>query len=173
MTLGESVMSYSHEYQIRTYGKGDVLPADAEDLFSRQLAESRQTLPSDRPDHDPWRFLLVCAVTPAEDVLGGVFLDIGPINGSGPLANCPLAYLECLLVRSQFRQRGLGTELLRRAIQDAADRGCEYVRCSNDWSNVAETALLRRCGFALVDLNGEEDQDPCYLAVRPLRNVRE
>lgn len=27
------------------------------------------------------------------------------------------------------------------------------------------------CGFALVDLNGEEDEEPCYLAVRPLRNL--
>jgi ribosomal protein S18 acetylase RimI-like enzyme len=166
-------MPHSHEYQIKTYGNSDVLPAGAEDLFARQLAESRQTLPAHRPDRDRWRFVLVCAVTPAEEVLGGVFLDIGPINGAGPLANCPLAYLECLLVRPQCRQHGLGTELLRRAIQEASHRGCEYIRCSNDWSNAAETALLRKCGFALVDLNAADDQEPCYLAVRPLHNASE
>ena len=33
------------------------------------------------------------------------------------------------------------------------------------------TAFFRRCGFALVDLNGEKEHDPCYLAVRPLQNL--
>jgi len=45
-----------------------------------------------------------------------------------------------------------------------------YIRCSNNWENVAETALFRRCGFALVDLDGADDDEPCYLAVRPVRN---
>lgn len=37
----------------------------------------------------------------------------------------------------------------------------------------AETAMLLRCGFALVDLDGENDPEPCYLAVRPQRHAVE
>jgi lipoate-protein ligase A len=159
------------EYEIRVYGNRDELPAEAEELFARQLADSRRPLPSERPDRDRWRFALTCAVAGRGHVLGGVYLDIGPINGAGPLAQQRLAYLERTLVRREYRRQGLATELLRRSITVASEAGCEYIRCSNNWDNPPETALLRKCGFALVDLNGEEDDGPCYLAVRPLRNL--
>ena len=126
-------------------------------------------LPPDHTDHGRWRFALVCAVTPHEHVLGGVHLDIGPVGGAGPIAEMTLAYLERTLVRPEYRRQGLATILLRSAVQVASEAGCEYIRCSNNWDNVAETALFRRCGFALVDLDGEEE--PCYLAVRPVRNL--
>ena len=60
---------------------------------------------------------------------------------------------------------------LLKAIEVAATEGCEYIRCSNNWDNEAERALLRKCGFALVDVDGEHDEEPCYLAVRPLQNL--
>jgi hypothetical protein len=65
----------------------------------------------------------------------------------------------------------LATNIPRRAIEVATDTGCEYIRCHNDWDNPAETALFRKCGFALVDLTGEEVDDPSYLAIRCLQNV--
>jgi ribosomal protein S18 acetylase RimI-like enzyme len=156
------------QYRLEVYSRGDLLPEEAEEMFAPQLADSRKPLPADR---DQWQFALTCAVTPAGHVLGGVHLDIGPIGGAGPLAEKKLAYLERTLVRSEYRRKGLGTILLRRAIEVAFEAGCEYIRCSNNWDNVAETALFRRCGFALVDLDGEEEDEPCYLAVRPVRNV--
>lgn len=158
-------------YGIKVYTNDDLLPAEAEDMFARQLADSREALPQERPDRAQWRFALTCAVTSTGHVLGGVHLDIGPINGAGPIADKKLAYLERTLVRAEYRRQGLATILLRRAVQICSEAGCEYIRCSNDWDNPAETALLRRCGFALVDLNGEEDKEPCYLAVRPVRNL--
>jgi GNAT superfamily N-acetyltransferase len=159
------------EHAIAVYGNEDEIPREAEELFSRQLEESRRPLPADRPDRDAWRFALTCAVTPEAHVLGGVFLDIGPINGAGPIADKKLAYLERTFVRPEYRRQGIATALLKQAIDVAAEADCEYIRCSNDWGNLAETALFRRCGFALVDLNGEEDEEPCYLAVRPVRNL--
>ena len=152
------------DYEIRVYGNDDPLPQEAEELFERQLADSRN-----RPGK--WRFVLTCAVAANGHVLGGVHLDIGPIGGAGPLANDKLAYLERTLVRPEYRQRGVATRLLRKAIEVAREAGCEYIRCNNNWDNPAETALLRRCGFALVDLDGEHDVEPCYLAVRPLQNL--
>ena len=160
------------EHIVKVYRNGDELPVEAEELFAGQLADSRRPLPPDREDRDQWRFALTCAVTADGHVLGGVHLDIGPISGAGPLARDKLAYLERTLVRPEYRRRGLATVLLRKAIQVAADAGAEYIRCSNNWDNPAETALFRKCGFALVDLDGEQDPEPCYLAVRPLRGLK-
>jgi GNAT superfamily N-acetyltransferase len=153
------------QHELRVVGRTDRLPSEAEELFARQLADSRQ-----QPDE--WAFVLVCAVTPDEHVLGGVHLDCGPIGGAGPLADKRLAYLERTLVRPECRRQGLATVLLRKALQVAADAGCLYVRCSNNWDNEAERRLLLDCGFALVDIDGEDDPEPCYLAVRALSDCR-
>ena len=153
------------EYDLIAYTNGDELPAEAEELFAHQLLGSRRT-------DDQWRFALTCAVTRQGSVLGGVHLDIGPISGAGPIADKKLAYLERTLVRPECRRQGVATAVLKRAIQVAAEAGCEYIRCHNDWDNPAETALFRKCGFALIDLNGEEVDDPSYFAVRSLQNVQ-
>ena len=159
------------DHRICVYGNEDDLPAEAEELFRRQLGDSRGLPAGDASAGGPWRFRLVCAVTPEGHVLGGVHLDIGPIGGSGPLAGERLAYLERTLVRAEYRRRGVATRLLLEACRLAAGMGCLYVRCSNNWDNPAERALFLRCGFALVDLNGEEDDEPCYLAVKPLQGT--
>jgi GNAT superfamily N-acetyltransferase len=158
-------------HAIKVYGSSDSLPAEAEELFEQQLAYSREPLPEGRAGRETWRFALICAVSPDGHVLGGVYLDIGAIGGAGPLAMERLAYLERALVRPEYRRRGLATTLMRKAIEVASEAGCLYIRCSNNWSNPAETALLRECGFALVDLDGEQDKEPCYLAVRPLQKL--
>lgn len=93
-----------------------------------------------------------------------------PLGGAGPLAGSRIAYLERTLVRPEYRRRGLATQLLRSALRVAADERCLYVRCSNNWDNEAERRLFLRCGFALVDLDGEADAEPCYLAIRPLES---
>lgn len=156
------------DLDVCVYGNGDDLPAEAQELFRRQLLDSGGLASGGPAAITCWCFRLVCAVTPDEHVLGGVHLDIGPIGGSGPLATEKLAYLERTLVRPEYRRRGLATRLLLEACNVAGAMGCLYVRCSNDWDNPAERALFLRCGFALIDLNGEDDEEPCYLAVRPL-----
>lgn len=158
------------DYAMRSFGPNDSLPREAEELFASQLACSRRQPPEDK--HGSWTFVLVCAVTPDDHVLGGVHLDVGPIGGAGPLANQRLAYLERTLVRTEHRRQGLATHLLREAIHIATDLGCRYIRCSANWDNAAETALFMRCGFALVDIDGESDPEPCYLAVRSLQGLR-
>jgi len=159
------------KYTVQVYGNEDQLPAEAEELFEKQLADSRRPLPEDRSDRGEWRFALTCAVNAGGHVLGGVHIDMGPIGGSGPLSKEKLAYLERTLVRAEYRRQGLATKLLRKAIEVAGENGCRHIRCSNNWDNPAETALLGKCGFALVDINGEEDEEPYYLAVRPLQGL--
>jgi GNAT superfamily N-acetyltransferase len=158
------------QYEIVVYHAGDNLPPEVEELFATQLADSRRALPAGRRDCDQWRFALVCAQVPGGHVLGGVHLDIGPIGGEGPLARRKLAYLERTFVRPEYRRRGLASRLLREAIAVGREAGCLYIRCSNDWDNESERRLLLKCGFALVDLNGQTDNEPCHLAVRPLQS---
>ena len=152
------------EYDLIVYTNGDKLPAGAEELFAHQLMEARGV-------DEQWRFVLTCAVTGERHVLGGVHLDMGPVGGAGPIAGKKLAYLERTFVRPEHRRQGVATAVLTRAIQATAEAGCEYIRCHNDWDNPAETALFTKCGFALVDLNGEEVDDPSYFAVRSLQNI--
>lgn len=164
----ERAMGTLPEHELVVYRDREALPPGAEEMFASQLADSRRPLPQERWDRELWRFALTCAVTPAGEVLGGVYLDIGPIGGAGPLARERLAYLERTFVRPDCRRQGLATRLLCRAIEVARDAGALYIRCSNNWDNAAERALFLRCGFALIDLDGEADDEPCYLAVRPL-----
>lgn len=152
------------EYEIRCYGDGDRLPDEAEEMFAEELAESRQPLPGERPDRGEWSFACVCAVTPDRHVLGGVHLDIGPIN-YGPLADERLAFVEKILVRPEHRRQGVGTALLQRAAAAARDAGCLHMQCNVQWKNPAGIALLRRCGFALTDISVTGGE---YFAVRAL-----
>ncbi len=159
------------EYTMKTYRDGDELPAEAEELFARQLAEARSLPAEDPAGGVPYRFILVCAVADGRRILGGVHLDTGPVSGNGPLADVKLAYLERTLVRPEHRRQGVATALLRKAIDVARQAGCEYIRCSNNWDNPAETALFRKCGFALTDIGEDGAPEPCYFAVRPLQNL--
>ena len=40
------------DYEISVYGHGDTIPREAEELFARQLADSRKALQPDRPRAD-------------------------------------------------------------------------------------------------------------------------
>ncbi len=155
-------------YEILVYEDGGTLPAEAKELFAPQLAHSRKIMRSDAPDRAAWRYVLVAAVAAGDHVLGGVHLNLGPIGGAGPLAGEKLAYVERTLVRPEYRRCGVATRLMQRAVEFATATGCLLMRLSNNWDNEAERRLLLNCGFALVDLDGEHDPEPCYLAVRPL-----
>lgn len=155
------------QYKIEFYSNDDQLPAEAEEFLATQLADSREPLPEDRPDRDQWRFACICAVTDHGHVLGGVHLDMGPVN-FGPLANDKLAYLEHLLVRPQYRRQGIATKLLRRAVAVTKAAGCQYIRCNTSWDNPPAIALFKKCGFALTDVD-EPDQGGQYFTVKPLQ----
>ena len=157
-------------YKVRSYSNDDALPAEAEALFAGELASSRRPLPEDRADRDDWRFACVCAVTQDAHVLGGVHLDIGPIN-FGPLAQEKLAFVERVFVRPEYRRRGVGTRVMREAIAVARDAGCLHMRCNVQWDNPAGIALYRRCGFALTDISDDEGGE--YFVVKPLQGTEE
>ena len=148
-------MSLNHA--ISVYTNGDMLPAEAVEMFKNELAESRRA----RPDADRWRFVTMCAVDSSGQILGGAHMDIGPLE-FGPLAEERLAYLEQLLVFPEYRGRGLGTSLLFRAVEEAATRGCSHIRFNVSWGNPAAIAACRKAGFALTCLEDGE-----YFVMKP------
>ena len=156
------------DHTIEIYRDEARLPAEAEELFETEFADSRKPLPADRPDRRMWSFTCICAVTGAGHVLGGAHLDLGPIN-FGPLAKEKFAYLEYLFVRPQYRRRGLGTTLFCRAVEMTKAAGCQYIRCNVNW-NLAEITLFRKCGFTLADIQ-EPGETGRYFAVKPLQSL--
>jgi ribosomal protein S18 acetylase RimI-like enzyme len=52
-----------------------------------------------------------------------------------------------LAVAAETRRRGLGTGLLRRAMESLASLGCRSVHLTADQDNHGALALYRRCGF--------------------------
>jgi GNAT superfamily N-acetyltransferase len=157
-------------YEVRSFGNGDRLPEEAEKLFEKELEYSRALLPEQRADRDCWRFACICATTPEGHVLGGVHLDIGPIN-FGPLANEKLAFVEGVYVLPKYRRRGLGTRIMQEATSVARAAGCLHMRCNVKWDNPAAIALYRKCGFALTDITDEEGGE--YFVVKPLQLTEE
>ena len=153
-------------YDVRCYSNDDRLPYEAESLFAKELESSRKPLPADRADRDAWRFACVCAVTPEGHVLGGVHLDIGPIN-FGPLAREKLAFVERVLVRPEYRRCGVGARIMWKAISVAREAACLHMRCNVKWDNPAGIALYRKCGFALADIT--DDEGGQYFVVRALQ----
>ena len=153
-------------YEVKCYGGGDRLPQEAEALFAKELEYSRRPLPEDRADGGQWRFACVCAVTPEGRILGGVHLDIGPIN-FGPLAKERLAFIEAMIVRPEHRRRGVGTRVMQEAISVARQAGCLHVQGNVSWDNPAGIALYRKCGFALTDITDTGGE--CFV-VKPLQS---
>ena len=156
-------------YDVRCYGNGDSLPDEAEELFARELEYSREPLPQDRADSGCWRFACVCAVTGEGRVLGGVHLDVGPIN-FGPLAQEKLAFVEAVFVHPQYRRGGVATRIMTEAISVARNAGCLHMRCNVKWDNPAGIALYRKCGFALTDISDEGGGE--YFVTKPLQVAR-
>jgi GNAT superfamily N-acetyltransferase len=159
-------MGNAPEYTIQCFGNADALPAEAEEMFRDELAYSREPLPEDRADRGKWQFACICAVTGSGHVLGGVHLDMGPMN-FGPLANENLAFLEEVFVRPEYRNNGIATALMQEASAIAKGAGCSHIRGSVDWGNPAAIALYRRCGFALTDIS-DSGQSGEYFIVKPL-----
>ena len=146
------------DYHLACYGPDDPLPGEAEELFKEELADSRR----DKPHAERWRFVNICAITDSGHVLAGAHMDVGP-KEFGPLAEENLAYLEHLFVRPQYRNHGIATVLLRRAVDEAAARGARHIQFNVFWNNPAEIAVARKAGFALTCL-----EDGGYFAIKPM-----
>lgn len=120
------------DYDIKVFHDSDTILPRVEEMFEQELAFSRQPLPADRPDRNQWQFCCVCALTSEGVALGGVHMDVGPMN-AGPLADERMAFLEHVIVKPEYRRHGLGALLMRRALLEAKDLNCLHVRGNVRW----------------------------------------
>ncbi|MBN1517987.1 GNAT family N-acetyltransferase [Candidatus Sumerlaeota bacterium] len=151
------------ECLLRIYEGQDEMPEDLRFSFENERELSIKPLPKDRVDPEHWNSFFVCAETSAKEVIGGVCIDVGPLN-YGSMQHGKMGFLEYVFVHADHRGKGIGEKLIRRAMEEARNRRCQFIRCEADLSNAAEMALYRKCGFALA----ETGQGSECLAVKPL-----
>jgi GNAT superfamily N-acetyltransferase len=64
----------------------------------------------------------------------------------------PAAEIDEVHVRGEYRGRGVGTSLVRRALREAIRRGCKAVYLETDDFNLAARRVYERCGFRYHNL---------------------
>lgn len=94
-------------------------------------------------DADP-RQLLACLVTESGALVGTLQLTMIPgLSRGGALRG----QIEAVRVHSAHRSRGLGTPLLRWAVDEARRRGCAIVQLTTDRSRADAHRFYERLGF--------------------------
>ena len=83
----------------------------------------------------------VAAFSPAGEVVGHCFLAKDQPN-AGEIA---------VFVRQEFRRRGIGLRLVKKALKRASAEGLACVRAVTDYENRAALRLLMKSGFRLME----------------------
>ncbi|SCX53130.1 Ribosomal protein S18 acetylase RimI [Klenkia marina] len=106
-------------------------------------------------DADPAHLLVVVEHTGA--VVGTLQLSVLPsLAGQGARR----AQLEAVRVHRDHRSAGLGSALVRWAVDEARDRGCALVQLTSDAQRPAAHAFYERLGFARSHVGFKLDLAP-------------
>ena len=82
----------------------------------------------------------------------GVGVGISYFNfGSGYSCGGRYLWINCIYIRSGFRQQGDGTRMLEAIEQEGRRRGITLMVCSRDRENAGSRQLLARAGFRQED----------------------
>ena len=138
-------------------------------LYSEMLSRFPSTAkyiaaPADKGDY---RFF--AALGDDQGVIGGAVIDIGELQ-FGPLAQMIVGFLENIEVDVPFRRRGVGTALLRAALDHAWECDAQNVRWTVDWSNGGGIAFYVHCGIGVIPEGDSPEQAETYytlMAVNP------
>ena len=109
----------------------------------------------------------VCALAGAGRGLGIVHLELDS-HGHEPLRGEKLAFLKWVAGANDCRRQGVGTKLLQWGVEVARAESCLWIYGCVDCDNTIATALLKKCGFALLPVTEREGRREC-VAVKPLR----
>ncbi|HAU38729.1 MAG TPA: hypothetical protein DCX07_13565 [Phycisphaerales bacterium] len=120
---------------------------------------------------DTGEYHFFAAIDPAGAVVGGAVIDIGGL-GFGPLKDMTIGFLENIEVDEAFRRQGIGTALLRAALDYAWQRGAQNVRWTSDWSNPAGVAFYERCGAGVIPEGESPDSVETYYTLVVLNPKR-
>lgn len=146
---------------------GDALWPDVAELFPRAVGWM-----NDPNDDGDYHFLAAASERGA--FLGGCVIDVGAMS-FGPLADRTIGFVEDIEVLEPHRRRGVGTALLRAALDLAWALGAQSVRWTADYDNAAAIALYERIGAAFVPEEDPDAAEPqrCYtvVVVNPTRGI--
>lgn len=84
---------------------------------------------------------------------GGCVIDVGPLR-FGPLAKQTAGFLEDIMVLKKNRKKGIGTALIRKALDFAWKSNAQHVRWTVNYDNLTGIALYQNLGVAFIP---EED----------------
>lgn len=102
--------------------------------------------------------IVLLAAGPNSAPIGFAFLTLRPT----PYWDGPLAQLEELYVVPALRDRGVGTALLTRAVDEVRDRGAQEMHINVDEVDRETRRFYERHGFVNIE-PGEDDRMLCYL----------
>ena len=106
------------------------------------------------------------ATDDAGEFLGGCVTDVGPLR-FGPLTDLVEGFLEDIVVLEPHRRRGVGTALMRAALDNAWQAGARHVRWGQGYNDLGLLAFYRSFGATFIP---EEDpaaaeSERCYTVV--------
>ena len=91
-------------------------------------------------------FVLVCEI---DGIVQGMVLILFTISTA---LGIKVAILEDMIVSPDFRGKGVGTRLVRQAIESAVAQGCGRITLLTDHDNSVAHLLYRKCGFSRSDM---------------------
>lgn len=124
-------MSAAAEQGFRTYVGAERIPPEAAELFGQDAERDYgdRTVP----------VAIAAATDDEENWRGGVFMLVERDSGT--------ASIRQVVVRPEFRGRGLAGFLLRRAHTVAAEHGCTRIRSTAGWGCPDHLAMYGRLGY--------------------------
>jgi GNAT superfamily N-acetyltransferase len=131
----------------------------AGDPLWRHIAEhSPQTIRWIDDPADDGDYQCFVAVGSDDACLGVCVIDIGEM-GFGPLGTQTIGFLEEIRVLRPYRRRGIGTALLRAALDAAWQRGAAHVRWTVDYED-AGLAFYEALRFAFLPNEDRDRREP-------------
>ncbi len=144
-------------YEVRKLAEDDPLWRFVEEHFPRSVRYLR-----DPKDDGDYHFFI--ALDEAGAYLGGSVIDIGAID-YGPLKGRMEGFLEDIEVEEAFRRRGIGTALLRAALDFAWQRGARHVRWTVSCGNRVGIVFYDSLGLTMLPDQDEQNPDDKYYLV--------
>lgn len=102
---------------------------------------------------DDGHYYFFVATDDKKKFLGGCVIDVGPLR-FGPLAKQTAGFIEDIIVLKKNRKRGIGTALIRKALEFAWRSNAQHVRWTVNYNNPTGIAFYRSLGMAFIP---EED----------------
>ena len=132
-------------------------PGDA--LWHHIASHSPQHMQYIADPNDPGDYHCLVAIDHDDAFRGLCIIDLGPMR-LGSLADQIVGFLENILVPELFRRQGVGSALLRAAMELAWQTGAAHVRWTVDYENTAGISFYRSNGAVFIPEEDPQAEEP-------------